>query len=146
MSKRVLAPISDAELERRWLAVRKEMADRRIDALVMRATTMAPRVRQMVHDLPAVNGYRAGDLSAATEDVSKWDPTAPAALHGKSSAPRVARHSLRLYLRLPQRTYQDEIVRTVETAGLSTIGWIGAGGIPPSSIAHMSRRYLAPQS
>ena len=34
VSERVVAPISDAELERRWSAVRKEMADRKIDVLV----------------------------------------------------------------------------------------------------------------
>ena len=36
-SERVTTPISDQELERRWRAVRREMNERKIDALVMRS-------------------------------------------------------------------------------------------------------------
>src|ERR1700730_4000219 len=35
MNERILNAISDAELERRWSTVRAQMAQRRIDALVM---------------------------------------------------------------------------------------------------------------
>jgi len=35
MDERLFNPISTAELERRWTAVRKIMAERKIDALVM---------------------------------------------------------------------------------------------------------------
>ena len=35
MDERLLNPISTAELERRWAAARKAMAERKIDALVM---------------------------------------------------------------------------------------------------------------
>ena len=35
VDERLLNPISTRELERRWTAVRKAMAERKIDALVM---------------------------------------------------------------------------------------------------------------
>ena len=58
MSERVVAPISDAELERRWAAVRREMAARKIDALLMQGNNdfMGGYVKYFT-DLPATNGY-----------------------------------------------------------------------------------------
>ena len=58
MSERVVAPISTAELERRWAAARKEMSDRKIDALVMQGNNdfMGGYVKYFT-DLPATNGY-----------------------------------------------------------------------------------------
>jgi Xaa-Pro aminopeptidase len=58
MSERVVAPISDAELERRWSAVRKQMADRKIDVLLMQGNNdfMGGYVKYFT-DLPATNGY-----------------------------------------------------------------------------------------
>ena len=58
MNERVNAPISDAELERRWAAVRKAMAEQKIDVLVMQANNdfMGGYVKYFT-DLPATNGY-----------------------------------------------------------------------------------------
>ncbi len=58
MSERVIAPISTAELERRWKAVRTEMQARKIDVLVMQGNNdfMAGHVKYFT-DLPATNGY-----------------------------------------------------------------------------------------
>ena len=58
MSERVVAPISTAELERRWAAARAEMSDRKIDALVMQGNNdfMGGYVKYFT-DLPATNGY-----------------------------------------------------------------------------------------
>jgi Xaa-Pro aminopeptidase len=57
-AERILTPISDQELERRWTAIRREMRDRSIDALIMQATNdwLGGYVKWFT-DLPATNGY-----------------------------------------------------------------------------------------
>lgn len=58
MNERLNTPISDAELERRWRAVRAAMAEQKIDALLMQANNdfMGGYVKYFT-DLPATNGY-----------------------------------------------------------------------------------------
>ena len=60
MNERVNTPISDAEMERRWAAVRAAMADAKIDALLMQSNNdfMGGYVKYFT-DLPATNGYPA---------------------------------------------------------------------------------------
>src|SRR5438045_5414729 len=56
--ERVETPISTAELERRWAAVRKEMAARNIDALVMQnASDWLGGYVKWFTDVPAHNDY-----------------------------------------------------------------------------------------
>src|SRR5262249_62398220 len=58
MNERLLTPISIKELERRWAAVRKEMQERGVDALIMQNNNdwLGGYVKWFT-DLPAVNGY-----------------------------------------------------------------------------------------
>jgi Xaa-Pro aminopeptidase len=58
MNERLQTPISDAELARRWSAVRKVMDERQIDALVMQNNNdwLGGAVKWFT-DFPAVNGY-----------------------------------------------------------------------------------------
>ena len=60
LSDRLNTPISSAELELRWAAVRKGMAERGIDVLVMQTNNdfMGGSVKYFT-DLPATNGYPA---------------------------------------------------------------------------------------
>ena len=75
MSDRRLNPISDAELERRWKAVRAGMAERGIDALVMQNNNdwLGGYVKWFT-DFPAYNGYprsvifHAADAMTVIED------------------------------------------------------------------------------
>jgi Xaa-Pro aminopeptidase len=57
-ASRILTRISDAELERRWSAVRRLMKDRRIDAILAQNTNdwLGGYVKWLT-DLPANNGY-----------------------------------------------------------------------------------------
>jgi Xaa-Pro aminopeptidase len=57
-AERINAPISTAELERRWAAVRAAMAEQKIDVLLMQANNdfMGGYVKYFT-DLPATNGY-----------------------------------------------------------------------------------------
>src|SRR5437763_6179993 len=58
MNERLQTPVSDAELARRWSAVRKVMDERQIDALVMQNNNdwLGGAVKWFT-DFPAVNGY-----------------------------------------------------------------------------------------
>jgi Xaa-Pro aminopeptidase len=71
MSERINTPISTAELERRWAAVRQGMADRGIDALLMQASNdfMGGYVKWFT-DLPATNGYPATVVFPRDERMS----------------------------------------------------------------------------
>ena len=57
-AERINTPISTAELERRWAAVRSAMAEQRVDVLLMQANNdfMGGYVKYFT-DLPATNGY-----------------------------------------------------------------------------------------
>src|SRR5436309_15715204 len=57
-SERITTAISDQELERRWRAARKEMSERKIDALIMQNSNdwLGGYVKWFT-DLPATNGY-----------------------------------------------------------------------------------------
>ncbi len=58
MNERLLNPISDAELERRWVAVRKAMAQQGVEALVVQSNNdwLGGHVKWLT-DHPATNGY-----------------------------------------------------------------------------------------
>src|SRR5262245_42825421 len=58
LSERLNTPISNAELERRWHAVRAAMAEEKIDVLLMQNNNdhMGGYVRYFT-DMPATNGY-----------------------------------------------------------------------------------------
>jgi hypothetical protein len=58
VSERINTPISTAELQRRWMLIRGDMADQNIDALVMQNTNdwLGGYVKWFT-DVPANNGY-----------------------------------------------------------------------------------------
>ena len=58
MNERLLNPISNAELDRRWAAVRAAMAERRVDALVVQSNNdWLGGYAKWLTDHPATNGY-----------------------------------------------------------------------------------------
>ena len=71
LSERLLAPISNRELARRWAAVRKGMAERRIDVLLMQANNdfMGGYVRYFT-GLPATNGYPVTVIFPRDDDMT----------------------------------------------------------------------------
>src|SRR5204862_5914754 len=68
MDERLLNPISTGELERRWAAVRKAMAERNIDALVMQNNNdwLGGYVRWFT-DTPLSNGYPRSVIFPASD-------------------------------------------------------------------------------
>ena len=58
MNERLLNPISHAELDRRWAAVREAMAERRVEALVVQSNNdWLGGYAKWLTDHPATNGY-----------------------------------------------------------------------------------------
>ncbi len=71
LSERLNTPISTAELERRWAAVRKGMAERGIDVLVMQNNNdfMGGAVKYFT-DMPATNGYPVTLIFPKDDDMT----------------------------------------------------------------------------
>src|SRR5258708_38531638 len=68
MDERLLNPISTGELERRWAAVRKAMAERNIDALVMQNNNDWLRgYGPWVTDTPLGNSYPRSRIFPASD-------------------------------------------------------------------------------
>ena len=58
MNERLLNPVSNAELDRRWAAVRNAMADQGVDALVVQSNNdWLGGYAKWLTDHPATNGY-----------------------------------------------------------------------------------------
>src|SRR5436189_1244768 len=74
MDERLLNPISTGELERRWAAVRKTMAERNIDALVMQNNNdwLGGYVRWFT-DTPLSNGYPRSVIFPARDVMTLID-------------------------------------------------------------------------
>lgn len=91
MSERIETRISDAELARRWAAVRAAMAAQQIDALVLQGQNdwLGGYVRWFT-DLPAQNGYPRSILFHATAPMTvvEMGPDGPA----RAFAPEEALH------------------------------------------------------
>src|SRR5690606_19941423 len=74
MNERVVNPISTAELNRRWEAVRRGMKDRKIDALVMQNNNdwLGGYVKWFT-DFPAYNGYPRTVIFHAADHMTVVD-------------------------------------------------------------------------
>jgi len=74
MNERLQTPVSDAELTRRWNAVRKVMEERQIDALVMQNNNdwLGGAVKWFT-DFPAVNGYPRSVIFHRADDMTVID-------------------------------------------------------------------------
>jgi Xaa-Pro aminopeptidase len=145
---RLLAPISNRELERRWETVRRAMQERHIDALVMQNNNdwLGGYVKWFT-DVPAVNGYprsvifHASDLMTVVDmgprgTRRRFDGTD--ALHrGVGDIICTAAFTSVAYT----DTYQAGIVADeLKRRAYRSIGWIGAGATPHAFIAHSEQK------
>jgi Xaa-Pro aminopeptidase len=99
LSERLNTPISTAELERRWRAVRAAMAAEKIDVLLMQNNNdhMGGYVRYFT-DMPATNGYpntvifpRDDEMTVVCQGpFGGSEPTAQADMTGESITPQTA--------------------------------------------------------
>ena len=138
MNERIVNPISDQELERRWNAVRAGMRERGIDALVVQNTNdwLGGYVKWFT-DVPAYNGYPrsvifpAADLMAVVEMGPRGESRR---LDGKDKANRGVGElfTTNAFTSIAfTDDYQGEIVaRELKRRGYRTIGTLAGGHMP----------------
>src|SRR5438445_1049080 len=147
MNERLLTPISTAELERRWAAVRKEMQERGIDALVMQNSNdwLGGYVKWFT-DLPAVNGYPRTVIFYADDPMSVIEMGPHGGRRDLKGGDKIHRGVGEL-LTTPAFTsvaytdeYQAEIaVDALEHRGCRTIGFVGKGAMPYRFVARIEQ-------
>jgi Xaa-Pro aminopeptidase len=145
MNERLLAPISTAELERRWAAVRGEMGARGLDALVIQNSNdwLGGYVKWFT-DLPAVNGYPSTVIFYADDAMSVIDMGPHGGRRDLKGDDEVYRGVGEL-LTTPAFTsvaytdeYQAEIaVDALEHRGCRCIGFVGKGAMPYRFVARI---------
>src|SRR5262249_14374980 len=142
-----LNPISTRELERRWAAVRKAMAERKIDALVMQNDNdwLGGYVRWFT-DTPLSNGYPRSVVFPASELMTVVDMGArggrPQLNGAGQSQPR--RGEMIFTPSFTSVAYTDEyqaelVAEELKRRGYRTIGWIASGAMPHKFVARIER-------
>ena len=147
MDQRLLNPISTRELERRWAAARREMAERKIDALVMQNNNdwLGGNVRWFT-DTPLSNGYPRSVIFPASDLMTVVDMGARGARRKVDGDDGVNRGVGEMIF-TPAFTsvaytdeYQAELVaEELKRGGYRTIGWVGSGAMPYKFVARVER-------
>jgi Xaa-Pro aminopeptidase len=147
VDERLLNPISTRELERRWSAARRGMAERGIDALVMQNNNdwLGGYVRWFT-DTPLSNGYPRSVIFPAAERMTVVDMGARGPAR-KIDAGDQANRGIGEMLFTPSFTsvaytdeYQGELVAgDLKRHGYRTIGWIAAGAMPHKFVLRIER-------
>lgn len=151
-SERLNMPISTAELERRWKAVRKAMEDHRVDVLIMQNNNdfMGGYVKYFT-DLPATNGYALTVLFPRDEGMTMIgqgpfgnDRMLPPEGDG------VRRGVKRLmtspsYSAAPYTKENDAALaeKALEAYSGGTIGLVGTGALPVAFVDYLRRGKLS---
>lgn len=138
MQERILSPISTAELERRWHAVRAEMSTRGIDALLMQNNNdwLGGYVKWFV-DLPAINGYPRSIIFHVSDWMTVVD-MGPHQTRRQLNGQDTVQRGVGELITTPAFTsiaytdgYQAEIViEELKRHNPRAIGWLGRGAIP----------------
>ena len=136
MNERVVNPISDAELERRWAAARTEMRERGIDALVMQNTNdwLGGYVKWFT-DIPAYNGYPRSVIFHADGPMTVVDMGPRGGVRSYEGKDEIDRgvgdiFGANAFTSVAYTDdYQGELVveRDSRRRGYKTIGMLGAG-------------------
>src|ERR1700730_4806313 len=147
MDERLLNPISTRELERRWATVRKAMAERKIDALVMQNNNdwLGGYVRWFT-DTPLSNGYPRSVVFSASDLMTVVDMGARGGRRKINGGDETTRGVGELIF-TPAFTsvaytdeYQAELVADeLRRRGYRTIGWVGSGAMPYKFVARIER-------
>src|SRR5262245_62203638 len=147
MDERLLNPISTRELERRWAAARKGMAERDIDALVMQNNNdwLGGYVRWFT-DTPLNNGYPRSVIFPAADAMTVVDMGGRAVRRKVDGGDEVNRGVGEMIF-TPAFTnvaytdaYQADLVAAeLKRRGYRTIGWVAGGAMPHAFVARIER-------
>lgn len=147
MDERLFNPISTAELERRWAAARKEMVERKIDALLMQQNNdwLGGYLRWFT-DTNLSNGYPRTVIFPAADLMTVID-MGPFGGRRKLDGADETNPGVGEMIFTPAFTsvaytdeYQAELtVAELKRRGYRTIGWLGSGAMPHKFVARVER-------
>jgi Xaa-Pro aminopeptidase len=144
-SERITTAISDQELERRWQAARKEMRERKIDALVMQnANDWLGGYVKWFTDIPATNGYPKTVIFHAAEPMTLIEMGgfgAVRSLKGKDNIHRgideVIGSPSFLAVNYTDNYHADCALPVLKKRGCRTIGLVGPGSMPHAFVTRL---------
>ena len=147
MDERLFNPISIAELERRWAAARREMAERKIDALLMQQNNdwLGGYLRWFT-DTNLSNGYPRTVIFPAADLMTVID-MGPFGGRRKLDGADETNPGVGEMIFTPAFTsvaytdeYQAELtVAELKRRGYRTIGWLGSGAMPHKFVSRVER-------
>src|SRR6185312_15485872 len=151
-SERLNMPISTAELERRWKAVRKAMEAQKIDVLVMQNNNdfMGGYVKYFT-DLPATNGYALTVLFPRDEGMTMigqgpfgndrmLPPEGDGVRRGVKRVMTSPSYSAAPYTKENDAALAE---KSLEAYSGATIGLVGTGAIPSAFVDYLKRGKLS---
>jgi len=151
MNERLLNPISDAELDRRWTAVRKAMAEHGVDAVVVQSNNdwLGGHVKWLT-DHPATNGYPKTVVFHANDWMTVID-MGPRGGRRKLGGNDEIHRGVGEILTTPAFTsvaytdeYQAELtVSDIKRRNYKAVGVAGGGALPHKFMTRIARE-LAP--
>jgi Xaa-Pro aminopeptidase len=146
--ERLLNPISTTELERRWAAARRAMAERQIDALLMQNSNdfVGGYVRWFT-DTPLTDGYIPRSVIFPASDLMITVDMGGKDVRRKISGRDEGFRGVGEQLFTPAfasvaytHEYQAEIVAAeLKHRGYRTIGWVGSGALPHKFVVRVER-------
>jgi Xaa-Pro aminopeptidase len=135
--ERVVAPISTAELERRWKAAREVMKEKKIDFLLMQNSNdyLGGYVKWFT-DLPATNGYPvtvifpvSDEMTTITHGPSDPEKAAPAAWLLSGVKKRIS-NPIMLSLNYTSAYQAESVVEELKTYKNCRVSFLNEGAIP----------------
>src|SRR5450631_2870480 len=151
MNERLFNPVSNAELDRRWAAVRKAMADHGVDALIAQSNNdwLGGHAKWLT-DHPATNGYPKTVVFHTNDWMTVVD-MGPRGGRRKLGGNDEVHRGVGEILTTPAFTsvaytdaYQAELaVSDIKRRRYKAVGIAGGGALPHTFMAHIERE-LAP--
>jgi len=144
-SDRITTPISDQELTRRGLAVRKELSDRRIDALVMQnANDWLGGYVKWFTDMPATNGYPKTVIFHVDDPMTMIEMGGFGALRKLKGVDPIHRgidevmgSPSFLSVNYTDNYHADCALSVLRKRDYRTIGLVGPGSMPHAFVTHL---------
>jgi Xaa-Pro aminopeptidase len=144
-SERIATAISDGELARRWQAARKEMSDRKIDALVMQnANDWLGGYVKWFTDIPATNGYPKTVIFHAGDPMTMIEMGGTSVVRKLKGADPVHRgidevigSPSFLSVNYTDNYHADCALAVLKTRGYRTIGLVGPGSMPHAFVTRL---------
>ncbi len=143
MTDRVMTPVSDAELARRWATVRDAMDARGIDALVMQSNNdWLGGYAKWFTDIPAVNGYPRSVIFHRADLMSVVDMGPRGVrrkLDGNDPVHRgvgvIASTAAFTSVAYTDRYHAEIIADELRRRGYGVVGTVGTGAMPHAFVA-----------